>query len=424
MPGGKPPPPGTSTRSQHPALNALSTPHTPHPALVRILHITPHLPPDQAANALLPFHLGEWAKARGDSVHYLAHPPIKGAAEPRTDVTWVPRTERTFLQRTIRTGSIAAAWKIRTKGLSLIKAADLVHVHSNGILAEVGATLATRLRKPTVLTLYGTEIWHYRPKRFGPDLFTQAYRGATAVTFYSRRLLERANELGLSRPGCRVIYPPVAASFTYHDRQAQRAERASLGLHHANLLVNVKRLHPLAGQRYLIEAMKDVVRDRPDTHLVICGTGALLDDLRATARAAGVERHVTFAGLVDNEIVARYCAAADLFVLPSLLEALPTVAVEALACGTPVVSSDNPGGVELNTIFGDDVEVVPREQAQPLAAAIGRALGEDRRTTPATQAVIEQRFRAAAVARQYWDTYDQVITNERRGGHLRTSDSE
>ena len=54
------------------------------------------------------------------------------------------------------------------------------------------------------------------------------------------------------------------------------------------------------------------------------------------ARSAGVERHVDFTGLVDNIAIARYCAAADLFVLPSLLEALPTVAVEALACGTPV----------------------------------------------------------------------------------------
>ena len=56
-----------------------------------------------------------------------------------------------------------------------------------------------------------------------------------------------------------------------------------------------------------------------------------------------MERHVTFAGLVDNAAVARYCAAADLFVLPSLLEALPTVAVEALACGTPVALDRQPG---------------------------------------------------------------------------------
>ena len=114
---------------------------------------------------------------------------------------------------------------------------------------------------------------------------------------------------------------------------------------------------------------------------MICGTGALLPDLQAVARSAGVERHVTFAGLVDNAMVARYCAAADLFVLPSILEALPTVAVEALACGTPVVSSDNPGGVELHGVFGDDVQVVPKERPDALAAAIVAALRQKRRTT-------------------------------------------
>jgi glycosyltransferase involved in cell wall biosynthesis len=188
-----------------------------------------------------------------------------------------------------------------------------------------------------------------------------------------------------------------------------RQARASLGIRADNLLVNVKRLHPLAGQRFLLDALPAVVRDRPDTHLVFCGTGALLPELQAVARSAGVERHVTFAGLVDNAVVARYCASADLFMLPSVLEALPTVAVEALASGTPVISSDNPGGVELHGLFGDDVAVVPREQAAPLAAAISSALSHKRRTRPATQAIVESQFRAAAVARQYWDLYADVI---------------
>ena len=115
------------------------------------------------------------------------------------------------------------------------------------------------------------------------------------------------------------------------------ARSSALGITARHLLVNVKRLHPLAGQRFLIEALPTVLREFPDTQLVICGTGALGAELQSVARSAGVERHVTFAGLVDNAVVARYCAAADLFVLPSLLEALPTVAVEALASGTPVV---------------------------------------------------------------------------------------
>jgi glycosyltransferase involved in cell wall biosynthesis len=379
---------------------------------MRIIHITPHLPPDQAANALLPFQLGAWAAARGDSVHYIAHPPVASpveAAASRPGVTWIPRTKRSVWQRTLRVGSIAGAWRIRRVADALIRSADVVHVHSNGLLPEVGARIAHGLGKPVVLTLYGTEIWHYKPKPFGPDLFTRAYKRADAVTFYSQRLLERSREIGLERPRARVIYPPVAGSFTHHDPPAQQDERRTLGITATNLLVNVKRLHPLAGQRYLLEAMPEVIREHPDTRLVICGTGPLLQELRNVARSAGVEGHVTFAGLIDNTLVARYCAAADLFVLPSLLEALPTVAVEALACGTRVISSDNPGGEELHGIFGDDVGVVPKERPDALAAAVNAALRQKRRTRQSTRTMVEERFRADAVAGQYFDVYAEVI---------------
>jgi glycosyltransferase involved in cell wall biosynthesis len=378
---------------------------------VNIVHVTPHLPPEQAANALLPHQLGAWARERGDTVHFIAHPPAGGPTDPRPDVTWIPRTSRTLFQRVARTGSLAGALRIRRDASRLLAAADVVHVHSNGLLAEVSARLARGLRKPVVLTLYGTEIWHYR-RKFGLDLFTSAYRHADAVTFYSQGLLDRARELGLDRPRASVIYPPVAASFRFHDEAAMREARRALGLTAANVIVNVKRLHPLAGQRYLIEAMSAVVRRHPDTHLVICGTGALLPELQAVARSTGVQRQVTFAGLVDNSVVARYCAAADLFLLPSLLEALPTVAVEALASGTRVISSDNPGGVELRGVFGEDVEVVPREMTAPLADAIDAALARKRRTASATRATIDERFRAGAVARQYWNVY-ATVTREK-----------
>ena len=106
----------------------------------------------------------------------------------------------------------------------------------------------------------------------------------------------------------------------------------------------------------------------------------------------------------------QYCAAADLFVLPSILEALPTVAVEALACGTPVVSADNPGGIELHGVFGDDVRVVPREDPGALAAAVLDALSERRRTLPDTATTIQRRFRTEAVAREYWNVYAEVVS--------------
>jgi glycosyltransferase involved in cell wall biosynthesis len=117
---------------------------------------------------------------------------------------------------------------------------------------------------------------------------------------------------------------------------------------------------------------------------------------------------VDFAGLVDNFAISRYCAAADLFVLPSLLEALPTVAVEALACGTPVLSSDNPGGLELNGVFGADVSIVPREQPIALGRAITHFLQHKRRTLTGTRQALEREFRPQAVAKEYWEIYREV----------------
>ena len=243
---------------------------------------------------------------------------------------------------------------------------DLVHLHSNGLIIEVASAWARRRHMPAVLTLYGTEIWHYR-RRWPIDPFTRAYMNAAAVTFYSQRLLDRALELGLKRPGLSVVYPPVSEAFVARDPDARADWRRELGITEPLVVLNVKRLHELAGQRYLIEAFARVARHRHDVRLIICGTGPLKHDLEERASVLGVSAKVTFTGLVANDLVARYAAIADVFVLPSLLEALPTVAVEALAAGTPVISADHPGGLELNELFGDDVSIVPRQNSEALA---------------------------------------------------------
>ncbi len=381
---------------------------------MRICHVTPHLPPDQAANALLPYHLGQWWAREGHEVSYVAHPPRArhGARLPATYIR--PRSARPGWMRRTRVASLAAAWSILRDAGPVLDRADLVHVHGNGLLAEVAGLLAVRRGKPVVLTLYGTEIWHYQRRAGAIDLFTRLYRAAGRVTFYSQGLLDRARELGLDRDGLSVVYPPVSDDFRFRDAAAQAGLRESLQVRGEHLLVNVKRVHPLAGQRYLVEAMPAIVAAHPGTQLVVCGTGPLLDELRALAHALGVDRHVRFAGLVDNAVVASYCAAADVFVLPSLLEACPTVAVEALAAGTPVVSADHPGGVELHALFGDDVEVVPREQPTPLAAAIVERLARKRRTRPATADVIAREFRPPVVAGRFHRVYERAI-EARRG---------
>lgn len=379
---------------------------------LRICHVTPHLPPDQAANALLPFQLGTWAADAGHEVTFISHPPRAGrlGALPGRAVIIPPASTWNVAARATKLAALGTTARILREAGPEIAAADLVHVHSNGLLPEVTALAAAARGKPVVLTLYGTEIWHYRPRRIGPDLFTRAYRKATQVTFYSQGLSARAQEIGLARHQTSVIYPPVAPDFQWCGEEEQAEVRAALGIRNRHLLVNVKRLHPLGGHRFLLDAMNEVIRTHPDARLVICGAGPLADELKQLARSTGVEGHVTFAGLVDNRVVAHYCRAADVFALPSLLEACPTVALEALACGTPVVAADSPGGVELNDLFGVDVTVVPREHPTALARAMVELLENKRRTRPSTRELIEREFRPAAVAAAFHAVYERALS--------------
>ena len=119
-------------------------------------------------------------------------------------------------------------------------------------------------------------------------------------------------------------------------------------------------------------------------------------------------RSVRFLGLVPNDAVAELQGAADLFVLSSLLEATPTVALEALACGTPVVSTDNPGGIELSALFGSDVAVVPKQAPDALAQAILAFLESPRRTCEASARTIAERFRLDGVVERYLGLYREA----------------
>ena len=376
---------------------------------MRLIHVTPHLPPDQAANAILPAQAGVWSAERGHDVVYVSHPPAQGGVPAAPDagpVTWVPRRTRGGILGALRLDAWMFTRHIHNVLDQVATGADLLHLHSNGLLIEAAASWAHQHSVPYVLTLYGTEIWHYKRRR-PIDFFRRAYMRAGAVTFYSRRLMERARELGLTRPGLSVVYPAVAESFAERDEQGRASLKRELGIAEPLLVVNVKRLHELAGQTFLLDAFAAL--GRTDVRLVICGTGALRESLEQQAKTLGIAERVTFAGLVPNDEVARYTAAADVFALPSLLEALPTVAVEALASGTPVVSADHPGGLELQELFEGDVTVVPRRNAHTLARALGEALTGGRRTRPQTAIVLTRLFRPPAIADLYERLYRDML---------------
>jgi glycosyltransferase involved in cell wall biosynthesis len=148
--------------------------------------------------------------------------------------------------------------------------------------------------------------------------------------------------------------------------------------------------------RTLLRAFARLVSGR-DLRLVILGEGPDRGALTTEINALGLNDRVALPGFDDNPF--RWMARARLFVLSSAWEGLPGVLIQALACGTPVVSTDCPSGPREVLDDGRFGPLVPVGDVAALAAAMERTLDD-----PMPAAALKARaacYRIAPVTRQY-----------------------
>jgi glycosyltransferase involved in cell wall biosynthesis len=371
---------------------------------VHVCMVTPHMPPEQAANALLPSVLARELGQTGHRTTFLTHPAAGSPQSPFGKTVYVTRRGRGPLARS-PLGAVVTATRFGVAAARAFRGVDLVHLHSNGFIIDVAGWMAARLARPSVVTLYGTDIWHFDPARHGR--FAAVVRGAAQRVFYSRALRDRAVELRLATPDARVIYAPVDQMFQARADAERTAIRRALGVD-GPLLLTVKRLHPVAGYEDLLKAFAIIASRLSGARLFIAGDGELRAALERQAETAGIASRVRFLGLVDNHDLPRYYAAADLFVLPSRLESWGTVMLEALACGARVVATATAGAREAHGFFDDDLALTPVEAPEALAAAVERALGEPRRASERTLEWIASTFRPAGCAQAYRAVYEEA----------------
>ena len=377
---------------------------------MRVCMVTPHLPPEQAAVALLPVMLGDVLSGSGVSTSYVSHPSAGGSGGVGRETTYVSRRGRGPISRS-KLGAVAAGVRMIARARNAVAKSDVVHLHSNGLLIEAAAWLATRYGKPYVMTLYGTDVSAHdrtRNARYG-----SVVRNASARVFYSRGLLNHASELGLAPNPSSVIYAPVSQDFHEVDDGSRTALRRELGVGDRRVMLTVKHLRPVGGHDTLLKALPAVLREHPDALLWLAGDGDLRPSLESTCRDLGIEPNVRFLGRLGNETLWKYYAAADLFVLPSHVESWGTVMLEAMACGTPVVATDTVGGVEVRENFPEDVTLVARADVDRLARAISIALSKPRRTTASTLQRVRREFTVEACGSRYLEVYRAALSTRK-----------
>ena len=144
--------------------------------------------------------------------------------------------------------------------------------------------------------------------------------------------------------------------------------RTEFGFPQNTLLVgNVAALVPHKGQRYLVDAAALVVPKAPDVRFLIIGEGKLEATLRHQVKRLNLAKHVIFTGFRTD--VLSLHKAFDIFVMSSVSEGLGTSALDAMACGRPVIAT-RAGGLPEVVDDGETGRLVPVRNATLLAAAI------------------------------------------------------
>jgi glycosyltransferase involved in cell wall biosynthesis len=192
-----------------------------------------------------------------------------------------------------------------------------------------------------------------------------------AVSANIKHCLE--TEFRIRHDRIRVIYNPIPVAAIVEKSRAEVAHPFFQDPRY-KVVIAAGRLVGLKRFDRLLRAFARARREFGDLRLIILGKGELDGELRALAHELEIEAVTAFAGFQENPYA--WMAKAHLFALTSDREGFPNVLIEAMACGTPVVSVDCMSGPSEIVTDGVNGFLVPENDEAKLASAILRVVRE------------------------------------------------
>ncbi len=359
---------------------------------MRILIVSSLYLPRIGGVQLAVHNLAEGLCEAGQEVHLLAPKPKGPMGEPVAlyNTHWFAPPPLTG-----RLGLWIAAWRYRLAGLIKRLKPDIVHAHVAYPAGYVAAEVCGKLGVPMALTCHGNDIQKLPEigygKRLDPaydKLVTEAVRGSSGLVAIGSDV--RSEYLELGADDARIAELPNGINFGLLTVPDPRAKRRIGVPESAFVYLAVGRNHPKKGFAFFLESMKLVIDSDPDAICVI--VGARVPELRSVVDErllggrvflfdAAPPVGVSFrnASSAETPGAEDYFHAADVFVMPSLIESFGLVTVEAFAAGLPVVAMDAEGSRDLLADSPGAMLVLEREP-RALASALlemGRRVRDD-----------------------------------------------
>jgi teichuronic acid biosynthesis glycosyltransferase TuaC len=256
------------------------------------------------------------------------------------------------------------------------KSSDIIHAHGHPYLTSlIAAKLAKHYSKPFVLTQHNTFIEYnslFDDVERLNDLAvgTQTLKDADKIIAVSNATKQYVLSLGANPKKIVVLHNGVDLEKFKPLAEKREEIRRKLGIsREAIVALTVRRLVYKNGVDTLIESADIAIKKNPRIIFLVVGKGPDFNNIQLRLKELGIEKNFRLAGFVSDEDLPSYYNAADFFVLPSKSgEGLPLVALEAMACGLPVVST-NVGGIR-EILMRDFGKLVPPGKPELLAEAV------------------------------------------------------
>jgi glycosyltransferase involved in cell wall biosynthesis len=259
--------------------------------------------------------------------------------------------------------------------------ADLVHAQLE-ISDIVGNIAAKLLRLPSVSTVHTMPAQNMKLKskiHQSAELFALRFFCNIVVPVSGEAQKFYLNISNIPPEKFLTIYNGIDLSlFENLDYQKERIKtRREFNIpNNAKLLVTVAVLRELKGIQFMIRAMPSILSNYPEVYYLVIGNGNYREALEQEVDKTGVRHRVIFAGQRND--IPQLLAASDLFILPTLTEALPTVLAEAMAARLPIIASAV-GGVPEMVIDGENGLLLPSGDSETLASACLLMMADEER---------------------------------------------
>lgn len=253
----------------------------------------------------------------------------------------LPKVSMSTAPMAMAAGCVSTLRRLQRTGFEF----DVIDAHFYHPDGAAAALLGRWFRRPVAVTARGSDINLNGGFAVPAATIRWTGRHVGASIGVSGALVQAMARLGVPQDRLHVLRNGVDTERFAPQDTADCRRR--LGLRPGPVLLAVANLVELKGHALMVAALPQVLTHHPQAQLVLVGEGEERPALQAQVQALGLQDHVVFSGAVPNDALAAWYSAADVLLLASSREGWPNVLLEAMACGTPVISTAVGGTPEI-----------------------------------------------------------------------------